>query len=104
MKQITINGKVYDIDCNAYTYVQYKSIFKEGMVKDLQKIREYLIKQTVVSNQVNMLNLNEADKTSKIADFMRDDVDEFIVKITQIAWIMIYTANNKIEQTPTTIA
>ena len=97
MKQITIDGKVYDIDCNAFTQVQYKSFFKSGIIKDMQTIREYLIKQTVVSNQINELELDEAQKLSKVSDFMRDDIDEFVIKVTQIAWILIYTANNKIE-------
>lgn len=97
MKQITIDGKVYDIDCNAFTQVQYKSFFKSGIIKDMQTIREYLIKQTVVSNQINELELDEAQKLSKVSDFMKDDIDEFVIKVTQIAWILIYTANNKIE-------
>ena len=97
MKQITIDGKVYDIDCNAFTQVQYKSFFKSGIIKDMQVIREYLIKQTVVSNQINELELNEEQKLSKVSDFMRDDIDEFVIKVTQIAWILIYTANNKVE-------
>ena len=97
MKTITICDKEYQIECNAFTQVQYKSIFKSGIIKDMQTIKEYLIKQTVISNQVNELKLNEAEKLSKISDFMSDDIDDFLIKVTQIAWILIYTANNKIE-------
>lgn len=98
MKQITIEGKTYDIDCNAFTQVQYKSFFKTGMIKDMQTIKEYLIKQTVVSNQIDeMEKLNDAQKLSRVADYMRDDLDDYLVKVTQIAWILIYSANEKIE-------
>lgn len=97
MKTITICDKEYPIDCNAFTQVQYKSIFKSGLLKDMQTIKEYLIKQTVVSNQVDTLNLDEASKLSKVSDYMSDDIDDFIIKVTQIAWILMYTANNKIE-------
>ena len=99
MKQITIEGKVYDIDCNSFTQVQYKSFFKTGMIKDMQTIKEYLIKQTIVSKQITEVepDLNEAQKLSKVADYMSDDIDEYLIKVTQIAWILIYSANEKIE-------
>lgn len=97
MKTITICDKEYEIDCNAYTQVEYKSIFKSGLLKDMQIIKEYLIKQTVVANQVDTLKLNEAEKLSKVSDFMRDDIDDFIIKVTQMAWILMYSANDKIE-------
>lgn len=97
MKQIEICGKKYDIDCNAFTYVQYKSIFGTGIMKDMQFIKEYLVKQTIVSNQINNENLSESEKLSRISEYMSDYIDEFVTKVTQIAWILIYTVNNKIE-------
>lgn len=97
MKTITICGKKNDIDCNALTYVKYKSIFKTGILKDMQFIQNYLIKQAVVAKQLDERNISEAEKLSQLSEYMITDSDEFIVKITQIAWILIYTANNKIE-------
>ena len=97
MKTITICGKEYKIDCNALTYVKYKSIFKTGILKDMQFIQNYLIKQAVVAKQLDERNISEAEKLSQLSEYMIDDSDEFIVKITQIAWILIYTANNKVE-------
>jgi hypothetical protein len=97
MKTITICGKKYDIDCNALTYVKYKSIFKTGILKDMQFIQNYLIKQVVVSNQLEDKKMSEAEKLIKVSEYMIDDTDEFITKITQLAWILIYTADNKIE-------
>ena len=97
MKTITICGKKYDIDCNALTYVKYKSIFKTGILKDMQFIQNYLIKQAVVAKQLDERNISEAEKLSQLSEYMITDSDEFIVKITQIAWILIHTANNKVE-------
>lgn len=94
MKQITIDDKVYEIDCNAFTFIKYKSIFKTGILKDMQTIQNYLIKQTVVSQKLEENN----GELSQLSDYMINDTDEFITKITQITWILIYTANNKIAE------
>ena len=98
MKTITICDKEYPIDCNALTFVKYKSIFKTGILKDMQFIQNYLIKQTVVTNQVQDKKISEAEKLSQISRYMIDDTDEFVTKVTQIAWILIYTADNKTEE------
>ena len=97
MKTITICDKQYNIDCNALTYVKYKSIFKTGILKDMQFIQNYFIKQAVVAKQLDEKNISESEKLSQLSEYMITDSDEFIVKITQIAWILIYTANNKVE-------
>ena len=96
MKTITICGKEFEIDCNALTYVKYKSIFKTGILKDMQFIQNYLIKQVVVANQLEDKKMSEAEKLNQVSEYMIDDTDEFVTKITQIAWILIYTANNKV--------
>lgn len=97
MKQIEICGKKFDIECNAFTYVKYKSIFKDGIVKDMTFIQNYLIKQSVIANQYEDKKISDAEKLNKISSYMIEDTDEFVTKVTQIAWILIYTANNKIE-------
>jgi len=97
MKQIEICGKKYDIDCNALTYVKYKTFFKSGIIKDLHFIQNYLVKQTIISQQFDNQNMNEMEKINKISDYMIEDTDEFVSIVSRIAWILIYTANNKIE-------
>lgn len=97
MKTITICGKEYDINCNALTYVKYKSIFKTGILKDMQYIQNYLIKQAVIAKQLDEKKISEAEKLSQLSEIMINDTDEFVCKITQIAWILIYAANNKVE-------
>ena len=61
------------------------SFFKTGILKDMQFVQNYLIKQTVVSNQLKDKKMNEAEKLSKVSDYMIDDTDEFITKITQLS-------------------
>lgn len=97
MKTITICDTEYPIESNALTFVKYKSIFKTGILKDMQFIQNYLIKQSVIAEQLKDKPLDDAEKMSQVSAYMIDDTDEFVAKITQIAWILIYTANNKIE-------
>ena len=68
------------------------------MAKNQKKnIKNYLIKQTVVAKQLEERDINETEKLNLLSEYMISDTDEFITKITQIAWILIYTADNKIE-------
>lgn len=97
MKTIEICGKKYEIDCNAFTFVEYKKIFKTGILKDMQFIQNYLIKQSVLESQLEEKETNEYKKASQLSEYMISDTDEFISKITQITWILIYTKNEKIE-------
>jgi len=97
MKTITICDKQYPVESNALTFVKYKSFFKTGILKDMQFIQNYLIKQTVVAKQLEEKQLNDSEKLTNVSDYMINDTDEFVVKITQLAWILIYTANDKIE-------
>lgn len=98
MKTITICDKEYNIDCNAFTPVQYKSIFKTGMIKDAQFLQNYLIKQVIVAKQEDEKNISDAEKISKVSEYMINDVDDFITKVTQMAWIFIHTVDEKIEE------
>lgn len=98
MKTIEICGKKYEIDCNAFTFVEYKKIFKTGILKDMQFIQNYLIKQSVLANQLEENGINESEKAEQLSEYMITDTDEFICKIAQIAWILIYTHNEKIEK------
>jgi hypothetical protein len=97
MKTITICGKDYPIECNAFTPIKYNSIFKSGLIKDIETIQNYMIKQVITTKQVEGLDLSESEKISKVSNIMIYDVDEFIIKILQITWILIYSANNNIE-------
>ena len=87
MKKIVINDKEFDIDCNAFTRFQYKSIFKKGIFADIKILSDYSQKQEGKSDE-------EIEKP--VNSEMMVDLDDFIDVIEKIAYILIYTANNKI--------
>ena len=98
MKTITICGKEHKLECNALTYVKYKNFFKRGIIEDVQILQDYLIKQTVITKQVEEKNITEAEKLLMVSNYMNQYVDDFIIAITRIAWVLIYTADKDIEE------
>ena len=98
MKTITIDGKGYEIDSNALTFIKYKNFFKTGILDDMQKIEMYLAKQHVYTTQLKEnTDLTDIEIAGAVSEKLQKDIDEFVILVTQIAWILIYTANNKIE-------
>lgn len=98
MKTIEICGQSYNIDCNALTYVKYKSIFGKGILEDIQYMQEYLVRQAVISQNVQDQGLSEEKAMALINETMRKYIDEYIVVVTRIAWILIYTANKNVAE------
>ena len=98
MKTIIICGKEHKLECNALTYVKYKNFFKRGIIEDVQILQDYLIKQTIITKQVEEKNITEGEKLSIVSNYMNKYVDDFIIAITRIAWILIYTADKDIEE------
>ena len=98
MKTIIICGKEHKLECNALTYVKYKNFFKRGIIEDVQILQDYLIKQTIITKQVEEKNITEAEKLLMVSNYMNQYVDDFIIAITRIAWILIYTADKDIEE------
>lgn len=97
MKKITICNKECDIECNALTYVKYQSFFKSGILKDMSIIETYLIKQNAYANELEKEEMSDSDRVSALSEMLVNDIDEFIRIITQITWILMYSANNKID-------
>ena len=98
MKQIKIDGNIYDVDCNALTYVLHKRIFNRGIMQDIRIIQNYLITQTIEANKLKnqFPELSESELDDRISKFMNNYIDEFIEAITRIAYTLIYTANDKV--------
>lgn len=97
MKIIEIEGKKYELESSAFSYIKYQSIFKSSMTKDLQFMQVYLAKQHVYAESLKKSKLSEEELAEEISKLLIDETDEFIKIITQLAWIMMYTANQKIE-------
>ena len=96
MKKITICNKEFDIDCYAYTRFQYKSIFGRGIFADIKILSDYSEKQENLRKQLRKEGKTEEEIDKEISSTMMADLDDFIDVIEKIAYILIYTANNKI--------
>lgn len=97
MKTITICDKEYEIECNAFTRFQYKTIFGRGIFADIKILNEFSSEQEILRKR-----LEEQDKTpeeieKEIGLSMMENVDEFIDVVQRFAYILIFTANNKVE-------
>lgn len=100
MKTITICGEEYPINCNALTYIKYREIFRRGIFDDIRILQSFLEKQIMLTKQLKEENADIDDITiiSSLSRIMLDDMDLFAEAATRIAYIMIYTANKKIEE------
>ena len=100
MKTIVIDGNKYDIECNALTYIQYKKIFNKGIFADMDIIKDYLIRQTLKANELKEKypQMSEQEIDTQVGNYMNNYIDDFIEVITRIAYILIYSANEKIEE------
>ena len=94
MKTITICDKEYEIDCNAFTRFQYKTIFGRGIFADIKALNDFSIKQEKARKELS--NLSEEEIEAEVNLIMMENLDDFIDVIERIAYILIYTANNKI--------
>lgn len=101
MKTITICDKEYPIDCNAFTYVMYKKKFKTGIFEDIQKIQIFTTIQSINQEKIKKENpdITEEELEEKLGQLMiKNGIDEFVVAITQITWILLHSANENIEE------
>lgn len=95
MKTITICDREYEIDCNAFTRFQYKTIFGRGIFADIKILKDFSTKQEEIKKKYS--NLSEEELENKTNLIMMENLDDFLDVIEKIAYILIYTANNKIE-------
>lgn len=100
MKTIEICGKKHEIDCNALTYVKYREKFKRGIFDDIKILQNFLNKQIMIADELKKENpeLEDTIIISSLSRLMLDDMDLFAEAATRIAYIMIYTANEKVEE------
>lgn len=96
MKKITICNKEFDIDCNAYTRFQYKSIFEKGIFSDIKILSDYSDKQESLRKKLKDEGKTDEEIEKQVNSEMMTNLDDFIDVIEKIAYILIYTADNKI--------
>ena len=97
MKKITICNKEWDIDCNAFTRFQYKKIFGVGIFSDIKILNQLNEKQENVRKKLEAEGAAEEQIQKAINEVTLDNLDDFIDVIEKIAYILIYTANPKME-------
>ena len=80
MKQIAIEGKKYDIDCNAWTYVLHKKLFNKGIMQDIHILQNYVITQTIKASELKqkLPDLTEEQINEQVSKFMNEYIDDFI--------------------------
>lgn len=93
MKTITICGKEYPIACNAYTRFEYKRIFNNGIFEDLGALQEINTEQEKIRQE--MVDKSEEEIATAINSVILTKLDGFLDVVEKIAYILIYTANNK---------
>lgn len=96
MKKITICNKEFNIDCNAYTRFQYKSVFGRGIFSDIKILSDYSDKQENLRKKLKDEGKTDEEIEKQVNSEMMTNLDDFIDVIEKIAYILIYTADNKI--------
>lgn len=96
MKTITICGKEFPIECNAFTRFQYKSIFGKGIFEDISVLNDFSTKQEELRKELKKKKLSDEEIDNEINKMMLQHVDDFLDVIEKMAYILIYTANSNI--------
>lgn len=96
MKTITICDKEYQIECNAFTRFEYKTIFGKGIFQDIKILNDFSKEQEKKRKELKEQGMAEEEIEAEINLMMMEKLDDFIDVIERIAYILIYTADNKI--------
>lgn len=96
MKTITICDKEYQIECNAFTRFEYKTIFGKGIFQDIKILNDFSREQEKKRKELKEQGMAEDEIEAEINLMMMEKLDDFIDVIERIAYILIYTADNKI--------
>lgn len=97
MKSITICDKEYPITCNAFTRFEYKKIFNRGIFADIKVLSKFSDNQEKIKKELAEKGLADEEIEKEINLYMMEHLDDFIDVIERIAYILIYSANDKIE-------
>ena len=97
MKSITICDKEYTITCNAFKKKKKKKIFNRGIFADIKVLSEFSDNQEKIKKELAEKGLADEEIEKEINLYMMEHLDDFIDVIERIAYILIYSANDKIE-------
>lgn len=99
MKKIDICGKEFEIDCNAFTFMEYRKKFKDnGIFEDFGTINNFETIQVLLTAELKNKNPNitKAEIVRETSRQMLKYMDDFVEAITRVGYICCYTANPKI--------
>lgn len=96
MKEIEIDGKLYKINCTAYTRFQYKKIFGVGIFEDISKINNFNTISLSKREELKKEGKSEQEIDTIIQSMMMSNLDDFMDVLQRIAYIEILTANPQI--------
>lgn len=96
MKEIEIDGKIYKINCTAFTRFQYKKIFGVGIFEDINKINNFNTLSLSKREELEKEGKSEQEINTTIQSMMMKNLDDFMDVLQRIAYIEIYTANPEI--------
>lgn len=97
-KTINICGKDYEVSCNAYTRFQYRKMFGVGVMQDMKILKDFSNKQNKIKKELEEdKKLSQKEIEEELSTRILEDVDDVIDVALRIAYILIYTENDKIE-------
>lgn len=99
MKKINICGKEYQIDCNAFTYIEYRKKFKDnGIFDDFKTIKDFTTMQVMLTAKLKEKNPNitTAAIIKEVSNEMLEYMDDYIAAVTRVVYICCYTASPNI--------
>ena len=77
MKTITICDKEYDVECNAFTRFQYKTVFGKGIFSDIKVLNDFSDKQNKLKEELESKNMTEEEIEKAISLMMMENLDDF---------------------------
>lgn len=90
-KKINICGKDYDVNSSAYLMFLYKKTFGIGIMKDIQKLNEYSLKEQEIREKYKDLSKEEID--TKVSIELMGEIDDVYEIILKISYALIKNAN-----------
>lgn len=90
-KKINICNKEYEINSSAYLMFLYKKTFGNGIMKDIQKLNEYGLKEQEIREKYKDLSKEEID--TKVSIELMSEIDEVYEIILKISYALIKNAN-----------
>lgn len=99
MKKINICGKDFDIECNAFTFVEYRKKFKDrGIFEDFGIINNFMTMQVLLTKSLKQKNPNitQEEIIKETSRRLITYLDDYIEAVTRIGYICCYSANQRI--------